>query len=247
LRFSPVQVRAWSFGLAIAVLLTAVPIVYYRMRYAEQKRLRVVTAGKLYRSGCMMAQGFEDAVREFKIRTVVNLMEEAPDPDLPVHYFSTETEKESDICRRLGVRYVNMHVDLAPPPYLHKQRPALIERWLELLDDKSNYPILLHCKAGLHRTGVLVGIYRMEYEGWSRAQALAEIRHNGYDCTTGFKSTAANQYINQYILHYVPNVRPGRVVERVPAPRSVPGSLTSRPSLSPGAYQKLPRGEESDQ
>jgi tyrosine-protein phosphatase SIW14 len=232
--------------LAIAILLTSVPIVYYRMRYSEQKRLRVVTPGKLYRAGCMMAQGFEDALRDHKIRTVVNLMEEAPDPDLPLHYFSTETEKESAICRRLNVRYVNMHVDLVSNTQLHKERPALIERWLELLDDPSNYPILLHCKAGLHRTGVLTGIYRMEYEGWSRTQALAEIRHNGYDCLTGFKSTAANQYINQYILRYVPYQRPGRVVERVPAPRSVPGSLTSRPSLSPGAYQKLPAGDKKE-
>jgi hypothetical protein len=78
----------------------------------------------------------------------------------------------------------------------------------------------------------------MEYEGWSRARALAEVRANGFGT---FVSTSANQYINQYILRYVPHHRPGRVVERLPAARDVPGSLTSRPMLLPGAYEPLPK------
>jgi len=232
------QVRSWIFGLSIALLIGAVPIAYYRMTYSETKRLRVVSAGKLYRSGCMTGWGLETALRTHKIRTVINLMEEAPDPELPRRYFGGEREKESDLCRRLGVQYRNLYVDLVDPHRLDRERPATIDQYLEVLEDQSNYPILIHCKAGLHRTGVLVAIYRMEYEGWSRARALAEVRANGFGT---FVSTSANQYINQYILRYVPHHRPGRVVERLPAARDVPGSLTSRPMLLPGAYEPLPK------
>jgi hypothetical protein len=197
----------------------------------------VVTAGKLYRSGCMTAWGLESAIRTYRIRTVINLMEEAPDPALPLHYFARQTEKESELCRRLGVRLVNILVDLVPLGQVGRSRPATIEQYLAVMDQPHHYPVLIHCKAGLHRTGVLCGIYRMEYEGWSRMQALAEIRANGFG---KFTSTSANQYINQYILNYVPHLRPGSVVERAPAPRTVPGELTSRPALLPGAYEPLP-------
>jgi hypothetical protein len=235
----PQQCRTWVFAIAIGLFITVTPILYYRMVYTEQKRLRVVTAGKFYRSGCMNAWGLETAIRQHQIRTVINLMEEAPDPDLPLHYFATETEKESEICRRLGVRYVNILVDLVPINQLGRKRPPTIDQYLEVMDQAVNYPVLLHCKAGLHRTGVLVGVYRMEYEGWSRGEALAEVRRNGFG---RFTSTSANQYISQYILHYVPHLRPGSVVERAPTPRTVPGELTSRPALLPGAYERLPRG-----
>jgi tyrosine-protein phosphatase SIW14 len=64
--------------------------------------------------------------------------------------------------------------------------------------------VLLHCKAGLHRTGVLVATYRLEYEGWTPAAALAELRANGFG---EWASTAANDYILDYILAYRPGVR----------------------------------------
>ena len=237
LRLCIKSLRNWLFGLVLAVLIVAIPALYYRIRYTETKRLRVVTAGKVYRSGCMSGWGLEAAIKRYGIRTVINLMEEDPDPALKRSYFVGDHEKESQICRRHDARYRTLYVDLLPINQADRQRPETIDRFLEIMDDPSNYPVLIHCKAGLHRTGVLVGIYRMEYEGWSRSQALAEVRANGFGT---FASTSANQYINQYILRYVPQQRPGRIVERMPASRDVPGTLTSRPLL-PGAYEPLPK------
>ena len=87
-----------------------------------------------------------------------------------------------------------------------------------------------------HRTGVLVGLYRMEYEGWSKEEALAEVRDNGFG---EFAATSANEYIQQYILNYRPHLRSGRVVERLPAIR---GDLVSRPDPhNPAAFAPLPK------
>jgi protein tyrosine/serine phosphatase len=66
--------------------------------------------------------------------------------------------------------------------------------------------VLIHCKAGLHRTGVLSAVYRMEYQGWTRAQAYAELKAHGFGDTY---CTIANDYVKQYVLTYEPGQRRG--------------------------------------
>jgi tyrosine-protein phosphatase SIW14 len=199
---SPMSRRV--FGGLIAALVFGVPVVYHRYVYTKSKRLREVTPGVLYRSGQLTAPGFLDAVERFGIRTIVNLQEEAPDPDVYQGYFTSETVKESEICRRLGLRYVHIPPDVLRPSEVAERRPAAIDRFLAVMDDPSAYPVLLHCRAGLHRTGVLSAVYRMEYQGWTPAQAIRELKDHGFG---EYACTSANDYIMQYILTYRPGVR----------------------------------------
>ena len=41
-------------------------------------------------------------------------------------------------------------------------------------------PVLIHCKHGQHRTGLIAALYRVVYQGWSKPQALAEMRGGGF-------------------------------------------------------------------
>jgi hypothetical protein len=178
---------------------------FFRATYNHEKRLRVVRAGRLYRSGQLTADGLRDAVRRYGIRTVVNVQDDVPDPALWQSYLDRRTTPESEQCRRLGARYVWLAPDLVPPAAARRgDRPVTIEQFLELCDDESIYPVLLHCKAGLHRTGVLAALYRMEYQGWSRQAALRELRGHGFG---DWASTSANPYVDQYVLRYQPRRR----------------------------------------
>src|SRR5207249_3870265 len=94
----------WTLGLVIAALVILVPVVHFRWVYTHSKRLREVTPGKFYRSGEMTAAGFREAVARFGFRTIVNLQDEYPDPDLSEDYLGTGIIKESALCRSLGVR-----------------------------------------------------------------------------------------------------------------------------------------------
>jgi protein tyrosine/serine phosphatase len=66
--------------------------------------------------------------------------------------------------------------------------------------------VLLHCKAGLHRTGRLTAIYRMEYQHWPVGEAMRELKANGYGT---FAASAADEYIVQYVGRYQPGFRNG--------------------------------------
>ncbi len=211
-----------SLGVALAVLIVGMPIVYYRATYAHAKRLRVVAPGILYRSGWMTANGFRDALTRYRIRTVVNLQDEFPNPVLSARYLGGPTVREKELCENLTVRYVWLPPDLISRRQAAHDRPRAIEKFLAIMDDPKNYPVLIHCKAGLHRTGVMAAVYRMEYQGWSHVRAIAETKAHGFGdsaCTT------ANDYIVQYILGYRRGLR-----------RTADGQLSAvgtHPSLDP--------------
>lgn len=201
----------WILGILIVVIIVDVPLVHYRYRYNREKRLRVVSPGKVYRSGAMLAEGFREAFMRYNIRTVINLQNEAPDPQVPLGVFSRGSIRESKLCADHNVCFVFLHPDLVSRKLAGKERPKVIDEFLALMDDPATYPVLIHCRAGLHRTGVLSAIYRMEYEGWSKDRAMRELKAHGFGDS---EATCANDYIMQYVLTYQPGVRRSLVATR---------------------------------
>ncbi|WP_029631062.1 fused DSP-PTPase phosphatase/NAD kinase-like protein [Zavarzinella formosa] len=208
----------WIGGAVLALGIVGIPILRYRTIYVTEKRFREVTPGKFYRCGQMSEGGFRKHLRENGIKLVINLQDEFPDPDLPSGYWDKPYITESQVCQEEGVKYVFLTFagdrgllprNTATP----ENRPAVIDDFLKLCDDPSNYPILIHCMAGLHRTGALTSIYRMEYEDWPLSEAVRELRANGYGDR---KCTMANDYIYEYLYLYKPR-RPKAVDQ--PAPR----------------------------
>src|SRR5207244_2816553 len=77
----------WALGLGIAVLVTVVPIVFFRYEYTTSKRFREIAPGALYRGGQMSADGFVAVFARYGIRTVINVQDDYPDPDLWLSFF----------------------------------------------------------------------------------------------------------------------------------------------------------------
>jgi protein tyrosine/serine phosphatase len=189
----------------VAAVLIAAPATYYRATYDHAKRLRVVTPGKLYRCGQLNAAGFAEAFDRFSIKTVVNLQEENRDPMLPVRWQGKPTVRESEVCKAHGVKYVVLDGGVLDHPGQDPgSRPKVIDDFLAVMDDPANHPVLIHCKAGLHRTGLITAIYRMEYEHRSPAQAVEELRANGFGT---FAATESNVYLDRFILRFERGVR----------------------------------------
>jgi protein tyrosine/serine phosphatase len=191
----------WILGLSLAAFLLASPFLYYRYNYTHSKRLRVVEEGKFYRSGNMSAPGFREAIERYGIRTIINLQDEAQDPSLDEAYWGGDTILESDLCREMNVRFIYLGVDLVNRRDSPAQRPKAIDQFLEIMDNPDNYPVLIHCRAGLHRTGCLAAVYRMEYNHWPMEQALCELKSHGFG---EFVSSKTNEYIMQYLVTYKP-------------------------------------------
>jgi tyrosine-protein phosphatase SIW14 len=195
----------WAVGSALVAFMIYAPYLYYRCALEHTKRLRPIVEGEFYRSGCLTANGFRAAIHQHQIKTIISFWDEDPDPLLKGSRFDGATIRESELCSSLGVTYKFIFVKLLPDD------PAVaIKQFLAIMDDKNSYPVLIHCKAGLHRTGVMAAVYRMEYDGWSRQDAMRELRAHGFGYWVG---NTSNDYIVQYLMNYHPRSARGQGAE----------------------------------
>ena len=54
-------------------------------------------------------------------------------------------------------------------------------------DAQANGPVLMHCKHGSDRTGLMAAMYRVVVQGWSKEDALNEMTLGGFGSSNGFK------------------------------------------------------------
>jgi protein tyrosine/serine phosphatase len=161
-------------GGTLAALIIGVPVGYGFYREKHLRNVRVVKPGVLYRSGQLSLHGLKRVIHDFGIKTVISLREGQtpadPPPDLA----------EERYCRDQELNYYRIPTrrwwaaDGSVPA-----EPG-VRQFLAILDDPANYPILVHCFAGCHRTGAHCAIFRMEHERWTNAAALAEMKALGY-------------------------------------------------------------------
>jgi tyrosine-protein phosphatase SIW14 len=181
---------------AVAALVVGVPLVYSASRQHHRRNFRVVEDGVLYRSGQLTPAGLAAAIDDYGIRTVVSLRTNrdpgGPNPDA----------WEEDLCaaRRLT------HVRLVPKVWGVDEKgevpaDANVRRFVEVLDDPKNHPVLVHCFAGIHRTGTLVAVFRMERHRWPADRAIAEMEYCGFD------PEDMHEHIAGYLRGYRPRWR----------------------------------------
>ena len=119
----------------------------------------VVVQGILYRS----AQPHQLALpwlRRYGIRSVVNLRE-------------AKHDDHSWLLSSLGMHaYLQLPIDDHAAP---TEAQALA--FLRFVQDRNNWPVLVHCAEGKGRTGTLVALARYAIDGWTLEQALAEANH----------------------------------------------------------------------
>lgn len=51
---------------------------------------------------------------------------------------------------------------------------------LDFISDPSNQPVFVHCLHGRDRTGMIIGLYRVLYEGWKPQDAYKEMLNFGF-------------------------------------------------------------------
>ena len=82
---------------------------------------------------------------------------------------------EREAVGAVGMRYVEI-----PMNVWKDVDPAAVRKALSVMTDPANQPVFVHCSHGADRTGVVAAVYRMEIDGWSEAEAEAEMEAFGF-------------------------------------------------------------------
>lgn len=145
----------------LLLLLSSVASAQNATANAELPRFHQVNE-KLYRSGQPRAGGLA-RLRELGINTIINL-----------RGASKTTRAEEAEARALGLNYFNVAL-----PNWGRPKDTRVERIIALIAAPENGKVLVHCKDGVDRTGMIVAIYRMTHDGTSRNDALVEAERSG--------------------------------------------------------------------
>ncbi|HTY08217.1 MAG TPA: dual specificity protein phosphatase family protein [Candidatus Edwardsbacteria bacterium] len=115
-------------------------------------------SGALYRSAQPTAEGFRSAAA-LGVKTVVNLRS-----------FNSDRGKLAGT----GLRY--QHIAMKA---WHPEREDVV-RFLRIVTDSAQTPVLVHCQHGADRTGTMCAVYRIAVQGWTKEAALREMTEGGY-------------------------------------------------------------------
>ena len=125
---------------------------------------------KLYRSEQPVAEDGE-AIVKLGIQSVINL-----------RFFD---RNDDDHLKAHGLTLLNR------PLLSWSIKPKEIAEILYLIEkQQQNGAVLIHCYHGADRTGLIAGMYRIIYQGWSVDDAKAEMQHGPYGYHSIWKNIA---------------------------------------------------------
>ena len=113
----------------------------------------------IYRGAQPEPEGYA-TLKEIGIKTVINLR---------------QRHGEREAVEAAGMRYVEI-----PMSFFTRADPTTVRKVLSVMTDPANQPVFIHCSRGVDRAGVVVAVYRMEVDGWSEAEAEAEMDALGF-------------------------------------------------------------------
>jgi protein tyrosine/serine phosphatase len=155
-------------------------------------RFMTISEGKVYKSGCIPPAKIRDFVERYHIKSIVDLRGPA-DPDTinnPEKPAEILAEKQA-VGQIPGVRYYNIPSHQVP-------NKETLRKFFKVMDDKSNYPVLIHCYHGIGRAQMYSALYRIEYEGWSddkaRKHAAFPVWFSSFD-----DGTPKGEFLKSYI------------------------------------------------
>jgi protein tyrosine/serine phosphatase len=116
----------------------------------------------IYRGAQPGRDGFA-TLRAMGVKTVIDLR-------------TTEKDDEQAFVTAAGMRAVSMPIAMS-----RDGLQAKVDRVVALMADPANQPVYVHCRHGQDRTGIVVATYRMKEQGWSLADAEAEMQAFGFN------------------------------------------------------------------
>lgn len=154
----------------VLVVLVLIGVGKYVYDVNINHNFETITEGKVYKSGVIPPDQIEAYVKKYNIKSIVDLRfpgtgDDVNNPEVPKELIA---EKEA-VAKIPGVNYFNNGSGQVP-------NQKNLDVFFKIMDDKANYPVLIHCYHGVGRAEMYSALYRIEYENMDRDEARKETR-----------------------------------------------------------------------
>jgi len=173
------KILALAVGIGITVL-----IGYYAYWALVQYKFTTITEHQIYQSAQMPPDEILGVARERGIRTVI---------DLRTAEQTTEIEAEREALDGTEVAYFHLPTGDIPDE-------ATVVKFLEIVGDPVNRPVLVHCHHGVGRSVLFSSLFRVEFENWDNEAARREVEPLHWRGNFGPDSAKG-----RYLLSYKPH------------------------------------------
>ena len=146
---SPKPYRRLRWLVRAVVGLLLVLFVAEVLRVTAWTNKHTVLPGRVYRSAQLSGDQLSDEIRDKNIKTVINLR------GISTEYDWYKDEAKANHAAGICQEDITLSANRLPPP-------TELKRLIEVLD-KTEYPVLIHCKAGADRTGLAATIVLLLY------------------------------------------------------------------------------------
>ena len=159
---------------AVTLIVTTIAVVgavAFTLGLRNGYHLRTVQEGVLYRDGAKSLSQLTRDIETTHAKTVVSLVdpEEQADPTKP------QLAEEQSAVESHGAKLQRIEVKLGGWPNTED-----IRRFIEIVNDKQNQPVLVHCAQGVRRTAMFVAAYQMSVLGYDKQRAKDAIVSFGH-------------------------------------------------------------------
>jgi protein tyrosine/serine phosphatase len=186
----------------VIVLVLALVCAAAYFLYFDTYHFAVVQDGVLYRDGVRNTRELSNMLRKVQPKTVVCLV---TDPEI-ADPARGDFQGEFQVLKERGIRLERIPIKPGGPP-----TPEQIDRFVGLVEDKANQPVLVHCAQGVVRTGMMVAAYQDRVLGYDRQKVTDSIEIFG---KSEGRANRIKWFLDQY---YAWKENPAAATQPVPA------------------------------
>jgi protein tyrosine/serine phosphatase len=172
--------------LLLATLLLVTGTGAYAVYLVAEHNLHVVAAGQIYRSSRMSSEALAEVVQTHGLKSVLTLI--------------GTNRAEGETLQRLGAEYFVFSLSDR-----HEVTDEQMEKILATIR-RAPKPLLIHCKAGADRTGLVAALYHYGIEGQPAAVADGELTvgYGHLPAGLGLGTSAMDRSFWRYVGSHAP-------------------------------------------
>ncbi|MBC7740978.1 MAG: tyrosine-protein phosphatase [Bdellovibrionaceae bacterium] len=149
------------YPISFIIFILFAAYIYKTSVWRISQNFDVVEPNRVYRSAQLDEKELVEIIDKYQIKTVISLR---GSPQKTMFY-----EAEEPIIFKKGVHYEYMMLSDD-----HFPEPLLIQHILDIFSTKQ-YPMLIHCRVGADRTGMIAGIYQKIINKKSLEESLEQL------------------------------------------------------------------------